>query len=72
MGLFSKFQPPADAGSEASESLEKEQESPIVDDELGPLWPPSPKVQVLLITLGFILVNVILIAILVIVLWQRS
>ena len=69
MGLFSKFQPPAGAGREATE---REQERPIVDDELGPLWPPSPKVQVLLITIGFILVNVILIAILVIVLWQRT
>lgn len=69
MGLFSKFQPPAEAGSDAAE---KEQERPIVDDELGPLWPPSPKVQVLLITIGFILVNAILIAILVIVLWQRT
>ena len=69
MGLFSKFQPPAGAGPEG---VEKEQERPLVDDELGPLWPPSPKVQVLLITIGFILVNVILIAILVIVLWQRT
>ncbi len=68
MGLFSKYQAPP---SEHEDMAPFEPEPPI-DRSLGPLWPPSPKVQILLLGIGFFLLNLLLLVFFAIVLWQRG
>lgn len=68
LGLFSKYQAPM------TDELEQDppEPEPPVDKSLGPLWPPSAKVQILLVALGFFLLNLILLIVFAIVLWQRG
>lgn len=70
LGLFSKYQAVVPVTDEMEHDL-IESESPI-DKRLGPLWPPSAKVQILLVALGFFLLNLILLIVFAIVLWQRG
>ncbi|MGI8484913.1 MAG: hypothetical protein ACR2OU_11705 [Thermomicrobiales bacterium] len=70
MGLFSKYQ----AVAPATDDLDQEpaEPEPPIDKSLGPLWPPSAKVQILLVAISFFLINLMLIIVFAIVLWQRG
>jgi hypothetical protein len=68
LGLFSKYYP---KDSDAADEQTPEPEI-MIDEGLGPLWPPSPKVQILLIGLGIFLLNLVLLVVFAIVLWQNG
>ncbi len=68
MGLFSKYYL-KDGDAPDEQALEPEI---VIDEGLGPLWPPSPKVQILLIGLGIFLLNLVLLVVFAIVLWQNG
>ncbi len=70
MGLFSKYQAVAPVTDDLDQ--EPDEPEPPIDKSLGPLWPPSAKVQILLVAIGFFLINLMLIIVFAIVLWQRG
>ena len=67
-GLFSKYYP---KGGDARDEPVREPGN-VIDEGLGPLWPPSPKMQILLIGLGIFLLNLVLLIVFAIVLWQNG